>query len=160
MRLFGPVPLIATGFVVFGVIGGSFLVRPSFGIRILKNPWMPDTPWNRLQMRALGLAFFLFASVALSMILAKATRSPLLEGLYENLVIALWLVFSTLWILGLFSWIAWRFTSVRVFVCRYFLPGDAEAPAWERRMTVIFCSILAAVLATALLLAARTHNHG
>jgi hypothetical protein len=158
MRLFSLASLIATGFVVFGVIGGFFLIRPSFGIRILKNPWMPDTPWNRLQMRALGLVFFLFASVALSMILAKATRSPLVEGFYENLLIALWLVFSALWVLGVSSWIAWRFTSVRVFVRRNFPPEKIEAPAWERGMTAIFCSILAAVLATALLLATRSHN--
>jgi len=36
------------------------LLQPSLYLRWFPNRFMPDTPWNRIQLRALGLTFCLF----------------------------------------------------------------------------------------------------
>jgi len=153
--------LIGLGFFAFGVAAVFLLVLPARSIAVLRNPWLPDTPWTRLQIRALGLVLFLFAAVATSMIFAGVSKSARLASLSDFLLADLWLSFVVFWIVGVSSWIAWRFAFVRIFVQRHFTPERLENPAWERRMTTIFCSVLFTLVAIALMLAAggqRSNN--
>ena len=150
--------LIGLGFVAFGVVAAFLLVLPARFIAVLRNPWLLDTPWTRLQIRALGLVIFLFAAVATSMILAGVSNSERLARFSDFLLADLWLSFIVFWLVGVSSWIAWRFAFVRVFVQRHFSLERLENPAWERRMTTIFCSALFALVAIALLLAAGRHH--
>ena len=150
--------LIVLGFFVFEAWAVFVLLFPSRSIEILRNPWLSNTPWTRLQIRAVGLVFFFFAAVGISMAIARVTNSARLSGFSDFLLADLWLSFASLWILGLSSWIAWRFTSVRRYVRRHFPPESLEDPAWERRMTAIFCSALALMLAVAFFLAVSGHN--
>ena len=114
------------------------LVRPSLFLRRIPNPLLPDTPWNRVQMRGIGLVFCLFVLLVLS---GGAPESKLHEGFHRNILVALWVSVFTVPIL---LWIFWQF-SVRSFVRQGYINGTSEDPAWERRMTLVFCTTLSAV---------------
>jgi hypothetical protein len=51
-------------------------------------------------------------------------------------------------------WFLWQI-SVRAFIRRAHIEGISEDPAWERRMSLLFCVILCFVALLALFLAAE-----
>ncbi len=146
--------LFALVFLLFAGISLIALMWPALFLRIFPNPFMPDTPWNRVQMRGLGLVFSLMMLMILSGISSGALNSQLVEGFADNMLLALWISFFTLPIL---MWFLWRF-SVRSFMRRCYINGTFEDPPWERRMTLTFCSILLLIIAVALLLAAKGYH--
>lgn len=111
-------------------------------------------------MRILGLIVSLFGLMLLSAILAEAAKSALVERFNENLVVADGIAFFATWIIGAVIWIGWQFAAVRVFVRNHFAPEKLGNPAWERRMTTVFCTLLTAVIAVAFLLALAGRLHG
>lgn len=147
--------LLIFALLVFSSVAVILLVRPSLFIRRVRNPWMEDTPWNRLQMRTLGLILCLFMLMVLSSMSRGVLKSEFVEGFHNNLLVALWVTFSMGWIGGILSWILWRFSAVRVFVRRHYSSEKLEDPAWERRITLTFGSLLLFIVATALFLAAK-----
>jgi hypothetical protein len=143
---------------LFAGISVAALIRPSQYIRWSRNPWMADTPWNRLQMRAVGLVFTLFALMVLSGILRSSSKSDLLEGFHNNILISLWLAFLSVWVGGILSWILWRFSAFRILVRKHYDTEKLEDPAWERRMTRTFFSLLLLIVVIALVLAAKGYH--
>jgi hypothetical protein len=119
---------------------------------------MEDTPWTRLQMRAVGLVFSLFVIMVVSGILSWHKKSGILESFAENIQIALWFVFVATWVVGVMSFILWRFAAFRIFIRKRFDDEKLDNPAWERRMSVFFCSLLASIVALALILAAGGYH--
>ena len=73
------------------------LVRPSLYMRRYPNPWMQDTPWTRMQMRVVGLVFFLFVLMVFLGIFSSASKSGFLKGFSDNILVALWLAFISAW---------------------------------------------------------------
>src|SRR5437773_5840309 len=51
---------------IFASLALILLVRPPLFLRRIPNPLLPDTPWNRVQMRGIGLVFCLFVLLVLS----------------------------------------------------------------------------------------------
>ena len=137
--------------LLFAGIGLILLVLPSLFLRLNPNPFMPDSPWNRVQMRGIGLFLCLFVLLIFS---GGGPESGLLEKFHRNILVALYVFFFALPIL---MWILWRF-SVRSFVRRSYINGTLNDLAWERRMTLIFCSLLSLIVAIALALAAKGHH--
>src|ERR1700682_1104886 len=97
--------------LLFAGIGLILLVLPSLFLRLNPNPFMPDSPWNRVQMRGIGLFLCLFVLLIFS---GGGPESGLLEKFHRNILVALYVFFFALPIL---MWILWRF-SVRSFVRR------------------------------------------
>ncbi len=87
--------------------------------------------------------------------LSGQTNSGVLEGFHENILIALWLAFVATWAFGIISFILWRFTAFRTFIRTHFDDQKLGDPTWERRMSVLFCSLLASIIAIAFALAAE-----
>ena len=143
---------------LFAGISLAVLIKPSQFIRASGNRWMEDTPWTRLQMRTVGLVFCLMVLMAVSGILRGHTNSVILKGFHENVLIALWLAFVATWVFGVISFILWRFMAFRIFIRTHFDSERLENPAWERRMTVLFCSLLASIVAIAFVLAAGGYH--
>jgi hypothetical protein len=143
--------LLTVVVLFFTGVAITLLVRPSLLLRHFANPLQRDTPENRVQMRGVGIIFCLFV---LQIILAAAPPSELLNNFRHNLLIALWASPFTVPIL---LWILWRF-SVRSFIRRAQVEGISEDPAWERRMTLIFCATLLFVVVLALTLASKGHH--
>lgn len=145
--------ITAVLFVVAG-IGVFLLINPSSYMRRNPNPWMKDTPWTRIQLRAVGLVFCLFALMVLSGSLSHDSQSIVFRGFSDNILVALWLAFACVWVCGILSWIAWRFIAVRIWVRHQFPPEELESPAWERRMSIAFSALLLLIVASALLMTA------
>ena len=143
---------------VFAGISITVLVRPSQYIRWSRNPWMEDTPWTRLQMRAVGLVFSLFVLMAVSGILSWHKNSGILKSFADNIQIALWFVFVVTWVVGIMSFILWRFSAVRILIRNRFDDEKLANPAWERRMSILFCSLLVSIVALALVFAAGGYH--
>jgi hypothetical protein len=147
--------ILAIAFVAgFTGLGLILVLQPSLYFRWFPNPFMADTPWNRIQMRELGLVLCLFALMVLSGLLQAALKSDFAEGFHNNIVLALWITFILVWVGGLLSWILWRFSAIRASVSNYFTNERLESPAWERRASLAFCSALLTILGAALFLAA------
>lgn len=146
--LFTAVLLVLAGISVF------LLVNPSRYMRRNPNRSMKDTPWTRIQLRAVGLVFFLFTLMVLSGSLSHGSQSKVFRGFSGNILVALWLSFVCVWVCGILSWIAWRFIGVRIWVRQHFSSEKLESPAWERRMTITFSLLLFLIIASALLMAA------
>lgn len=138
-------------FLFFAGLALILLVWPSLFLRRIRNPLMLDTPSNRVQTRGIGLIFSLFVLFVLS---GGTSKSELHEGFHRNILVALWVSIFTLPIL---LWILWQF-SVRSFVRRGYINGTSEDPAWERRMTLVFCTALVTAIVLALFLAANGHR--
>ncbi len=118
------------------------LIRPSSFLRHFANSLQPDTTENRVHVRGLGIFVFLFLLGAIS---TGMPDSALHHGFQHNILIALAL--SPI-LLAIFLWVLWRF-SVRDYVRRLQIEGMQEDPAWERRMTLIFCALLLFITAIA-----------
>jgi len=52
--------LLAIVLLVFAGVGVNLLIWPSKFLRHIQNPWQPDTPLNRVQIRPVGIFFCLF----------------------------------------------------------------------------------------------------
>lgn len=125
--------------LIFVGIGVVLLLSPSRFLRYVKNPLQPDTPINRVYMRALGVFFCLFVLLSFS----GSTKTS--EGFHANILIALGV--SPV-ILPIFLWILWRYSSLQQ-VNRRYLAGEPEEPQWELRMSVAFCLLLLTMIVTA-----------
>ena len=141
--------------LLFAGLGLTLLIRPALHFRFFPNPLMRDTPWNRLQMRPLGLVLCLFILLIVTGGWKGVPKRETLEGFHNNILIALW---SSLLAAPIISWILWRF-SVDFLVRRGYIDPTMEDPAWERGMTLTFCSLLSFIILIALFLAARGHYH-
>jgi hypothetical protein len=150
--------LVVLVFLMLAGLSATILVHPSAYLRWIRNPWMEDSPWNRVQMRILGLCVSLFTLMVITGFLSRASTSALLENFHQNVLMGLWVIFLTAWVGGLLSWILWRIPSIRNSVRWRFTTDKLEAPAWERRMTRIFCSLLLVVVGIALVLAAMGYH--
>jgi len=140
--------------LLFSGLAAILLVRPSLHFRIFPNPLMRDTPWNRLQMRTFGLVLCLFILLIFTGGETRVPNREMLEGFHNNILIALWVsVFAA----PVICWILWRF-SVDFLVRRGHIDPAMEDPAWERMMTVTFCSLLSFIILIALFLAAKGHH--
>jgi hypothetical protein len=128
--------------LVFAGVGVVLLVWPSKFLRHVQNPWQPDTPLNRVQLRPVGIFFCLFVLL----IISGSTKT--LEGFHSNILLALWV--SPV-ILPIFLWILWRYSSLQQ-VNRGYLAGEPDSPQWELRMSIAFCSLLLTMVATAFVL--------
>src|SRR2546429_3762296 len=53
-------------FLFFAGLALILLVWPSLFLRRIRNPLLPDTPWNRVQTRGIGLILCLFVLLVLS----------------------------------------------------------------------------------------------
>jgi hypothetical protein len=142
-------------FIAVAGIGLVLLVRPSLHFRLRPNPFMPDTPWNRLQMRVLGLFVFLFITVPFGWWLSDVVKSPIVDGFSSNILVALWVVFVAAIASGIVSWILWRFSAFRSFIRHHYPNEKLENREWDRRVTLIFCSILVLIVGVSDALAAE-----
>src|SRR5437899_10087543 len=106
-------------FLFFAGLALILLVWPSLFLRRIRNPLLPDTPWNRVQTRGIGLILCLFVLLVLS---GGAPGSELHEGFHRNILVALWVSVFTVPIL---LWILWQF-SVRSFVRRGYVNRSEE----------------------------------
>jgi hypothetical protein len=138
-------------FLIFGGVGLILLTRPALFLRLFPNPFMPDTPINRVQLRGLGLGVCLMLLMMSSGMLSGALTSPTIEAFADNMLLALWISFFGIPIL---LWIIWQ-VSLRAFMRRCYINGTFEDTAWERRMTITFCSILLFTVTAAWIFAAK-----
>ena len=141
--------------LLFTGIGVILLVRPSLYMRWNSNPWLKGTPWNRVQMRVVGLVVCLFLLLVASGILSGPSKSKLLASFSDNILVTLWVAFISAWFGGLVSWILWRFASFRTLIHERYSPDKIEGAAWERKMTIWFCSLLFVIVAVTFFLAAK-----
>jgi hypothetical protein len=146
--------IAGTVLFIFSGVGLILLIHPALHFRIFPNPLMRDMPWNRLQMRTVGLVLCLFILLVVTGGWAGVPKRETLEGFHSNILVALWISFFAAPII---SWILWRF-SVDFLVRRGYIDPGMEDPAWERVMAVTFCSLLLFTVLIALFLAARGHH--
>ncbi len=146
--------LAAAAFLFFAFLSFTLLIRPRFFFRMFPNPLQPDTPWNRVQMRGVGLVFCLMLLMVLSGVLRGAHGSALLEAFHSNILLALWV---SLLAVPIICWILWRF-SVDFLVRQGHIDPAMEDPTWERGITLTFCLLLSVIVLIALFLAARGHH--
>jgi hypothetical protein len=137
--------LLAIVLLFFAAIGVVLLLWPSKFLRHFQNPLQPDTPLNRVNMRALGVIVCLF----LLLMISGSTQA--LEGFHRNILLALW---TSPIIMPIFLWILWRYSPLKQ-VNRRYLAGEAEESQWEFRMSAAFCSLFFFIVVTAFLLAKR-----
>jgi hypothetical protein len=143
-----------TVLLLFSGVGLILLIRPALHFRIFPNPLMRNTPWNRLQLRTLGLVLCLFILLVATGGWTGAPNRETLDGFHNNILIALW---ASVFAAPIICWILWRF-SVDFLVRRGHIDPSMEDPAWERSMTLTFCSLLLSITLIALFLAARGHH--
>jgi hypothetical protein len=150
--------LLPVAFVVFAGTGLILLVNPALHFRIHSNPFMADTPWNRLQMRWVGLIVCLFLSTVITGWLSGAVKSQLLEGFSSNILVALWITFIAGIGIEIASAILWNLQSFRSFIRSRYSSDKLQNRAWERRAALIFCALLLFIAGTALILAAEGYH--
>jgi hypothetical protein len=119
---------------------------------------MADTPWNRLQMRWVGLIVCLFLSTVITGWLSGAVKSQLLEGFSSNILVALWITFIAGIGIEIASAILWNLQSFRSFIRSRYSSDKLQNRAWERRAALIFCALLLFIAGTALILAAEGYH--
>jgi hypothetical protein len=134
--------IFAIGLLFLAGVGIVLIVRPSAFLRRVRNPLQPDTPINRVNVRALGVFVCLFVLVA---------TSGAFDAFHKNILVALT---ASPIILAMFLWGLWRYSSLQR-VNRRYLMGETEEPHWELRISAAFCSLLFIIVASALLLAMR-----
>jgi hypothetical protein len=145
--------LATIALLLLSSVGLILLIRPLLYFRLFPNPLMPNAPWNRLQMRAVGLVLCLMLLMMISGLSTGVSKFEFLEGFHKNILIALWASFFTVPIL---CWILWRF-CVDFLVRRGYIDATMEDPALERGLTLAFCSLLLLVVMIAFFLAAMGH---
>jgi hypothetical protein len=146
--------IAGTVLLVFSGVGLILLLYPALHFRVFPNPLMRDTPWNRLQMRTVGLVLCLFILLVVTSGWAGVPKRETLEGFHNNILVALWV---SLFAAPIICWILWRF-SVDFLVRHGHIDPSMEDPAWERGMAVTFCSLLLLTVLFALFMAARGHH--
>jgi hypothetical protein len=146
--------MAVTVLLLFSGVGLILLIHPALHFRIFPNPLMRNTPWNRLQMRTVGLVFCLFILLVVTGGWAGVPKRETLEGFHNNILAALWVSFFAA---PITCWILWRF-SVDFLIRRGHIDPAMEDPAWERGMAVTFCSLLLLTVLLALFLASRGHH--
>jgi hypothetical protein len=134
--------ILAIGLLFFACVGIVLIVRPAAFLRRVRNPLQPDTPINRVNIRAVGVFVCLFVLV---------TISGAFDAFHKNILVALT---ASPIILAVFLWGLWRYSSLQR-VNRRYLTGETVEPHWELRMSVAFCSLLFIIVGSALLLAMR-----
>jgi len=121
----------------FAGVGVILLLWPSRFLRRFDNPLQPDTPVNRVHMRAVGVFVCLFVLVPISWSVTT------FEGFHKNILLALW---ASPLLLPIFLWILSRYSPLQKLNRRY-LAGEAEEcdpaaiekckadvlAAWEKR---------------------------
>jgi hypothetical protein len=135
-------PIFAIGLLFLACIGIVLIVRPSPFLRLVRNSLQPDTPFNRVNVRAVGVFLCLFVLVGIS---------GAFDAFHKNILVALT---ASPIILAVFLWGLWRYSPLQR-VNRRYLTGETDEPHWELRMSVAFCSLLFIIVASALLLAMR-----
>lgn len=155
--------LIVAGLLVFSLwfftFGVALVVQPSWYFKFLPQarelyrPEWFERPWNRIQMRALGLVFSLTGLMLLAVSLRGVADWAFLTGVNESLNVVLFITFFTVWTVGLLLFVLWRIAAVRSFVTKHFSTGAAEGAEWQRRETRVFCSLLFALVVAALIVA-------
>src|ERR1700733_5567113 len=100
------------------------------------------------QPRANTPGWYIFCLFVL-LIISGSTKT--LEGFHKNILLARWL---SPFILPIFLWALWRYSSLQQ-VNRRYLAGEPGSAQWERRMSVAFCSLLFTMFATAFILGAN-----
>jgi len=134
--------IFAIGLLFLACVGIVLIVRPSAFLRHVRNPLQPDTPINRVNVRAVGVFVCLFVLVAIS---------GAFDAFHKNILVALT---ASPIILVVFLWGLWRYSSLQR-VNRRYLAGETDEPHWELRMSVAFCALLFIIVASAVLLAMR-----
>jgi hypothetical protein len=136
--------------LVFSGIALVLLIRPPLILRIFagSEDGATNTATWRVQMRGVGLTFSLFASV---LIIAQIPHSKFIDAFRDNLYVALMISF---FLLPVLLWIVWKFW-LRAFIRYAQIEGINEDPRWELKMTLLFCSLLIAIIAMAFFLAAK-----
>jgi hypothetical protein len=150
--------LIPVGFVVIAGVGLVLLISPSLYFRSHPNRFNPDTPWNRLQMRLLGLMLCLFAIVPLGWWLSDVVNSQMIDGFSSNISAALAVTFIAAITTGVMSAILWRFSAFRSLIRRTYPSDRLQGTAWNRRVTLISIAALVLIVATSLVLAANGYH--
>jgi hypothetical protein len=146
--LFRVLLLVAT--LAFTGIALVLLVRPPLLPRIFSGSRdrATNTATWRVQMRGVGLYFFLVAS---QFILAQIPSSKFIDAFRNNLLIALWVA---PFLIPIVLWIVWKIW-LQAFIRYAQVEGINEDPRWELKITLLFCSLLLAVLMWAFFLAAK-----
>jgi len=134
--------------LVFAGVGLGLLLWPFLLLRHIQNPWQPDTPENRVQMRGIGLVFCLF----LLMILSGSGSTAVLEGFHRNIVIALWASFL---IVPIFLWLLWQFSPLQKVIRRHLTGERTKDPLWELSMGLAFSGLLSVMIFIAFLAALK-----
>jgi hypothetical protein len=136
--------------LAFTGIALVLLVRPPLLFRIFSGSEdrTRNTATWRVQMRGVGLTFSLFASV---LIVAQMPHSKFIDAFRDNLYVALMISF---FLLPILLWIVWQ-VSLRAFIRYAQIEGIDEEPAWELKMTLLFCSLLLAIIGVAFFLAVK-----
>src|SRR5260370_41838886 len=99
--------LAAAALLFFAFLSFTLLIRPRFFFHMFPIPLQPDTPWNRVLMRGVGLVFCLMLLMVLSGFLRGAHGSALLEAFHSNILLALWV---SLLAVPIIRWILCRFS--------------------------------------------------
>lgn len=129
--------------LVFASVVVLLLVRPSLYARWFPNALMPPTPWNRIQMRGLGLVACMFVVMVCSGVFSNA-KPGILKGFRKNALIALWACF---FLTPVFCLAVWK-TSIWL-VRRGYVSGAFDDDVWERSVSVAFCSMLVIIVGLA-----------
>jgi len=128
----------------FASVGVLLLTRPSLYARWFPNALMPPTPWNRIQMRGLGLVLCVFLVLVCSGVFSTNVKPGVLKGFHKNVLIALWACF---FLTPIFCLVVWK-TSVWL-VRRGYVNGTFDDDAWERAVSIAFCSMLVVIVGLA-----------
>lgn len=126
------------------------MVRPPLFLRIFLGSAdkASNTATWRLQMRGVGSYFFL---VALQMDLAQFPHSNLIVAFRKNLYLPVTFAPVLIPLVLLIIWLIW----LRPFIRYAQIEGINEDPRWELKITIVFCSLLLAVILWAFVLAVR-----
>jgi hypothetical protein len=136
--------------LAFTGIALVLLVRPPLLFRIFSGSEdrTRNTATWRVQTRGVGLTFSLFASV---LIVAQMPHSKFIDAFRDNLYVALMISF---FLLPILLWIVWQ-VSLRAFIRYAQIEGINEDPRWELKITLLFCSLLLAIIGVAFFLAVK-----
>ena len=107
--------IFAVVLLFFACVGIVLIVRPSAFLRHVRNPLQPDTPINRVNIRAVGVFVCLFILV---------TISGAFDAFHKNILVALT---ASPIILAVFLWGLWRYSSLQRVNRRYLTDETVRA---------------------------------